>query len=72
MCVHRKALLQTKEKPATQQNLSFVVTLYKMLPNIENFIDEHRHMLSFHNKLKALSIKNCSLSIEEIRPNNRR
>ena len=69
MCVHRKALLQTKEKPATQENLSLVVTLYKMLPNIENFIDKHRHMLSFHNKLKTLSIKNCSLSIEEISTN---
>ena len=41
MSVDSKALLQTKEKPATQENLPRVVTFNETLPNIKNVIDKH-------------------------------
>ena len=41
MCVDRKPFLQTKEKPATKEHLSLVVTFNESVPNIKNVIDKH-------------------------------
>ena len=54
MRVDRKVLLQTKDKPATQENLQLVVTL----PNIKNVIDKHWHILSINKKFKKFLTKN--------------
>ena len=74
MTLYRRALLQTKEKPATQKHLLLVVTFNKNLSNIKNVIDKHWHILSINENFKKNLIKNRSLRIEEIKftPNNRR
>ena len=50
MTLYRRALLQTKEKPATQKHLLLVVTFNKNLSNIKNVIDKHWHILSINKK----------------------
>ena len=50
MGVDWKAPLQSKEKPATQENLSLVVTFNEILPNVKNVIDKHWHNLSNNEK----------------------
>ena len=52
MCVDQKALLQTKEKPATHESLPPVVTFNKMLPNIKNTVDKNLHIASIIQRLK--------------------
>ena len=47
MPVDRKALLQIKEKPATQKHLLLVVTFSKTLANIKNVIDKHWHFFFY-------------------------
>ena len=66
MRVDRKALLQTKEKRVTQENL-LEVTFNKTLPNIKNVIYKHWHILSIRQKLKKDVDKNCSFGIEKLR-----
>ena len=61
MRVDRKALLQTKEKRVTQENL-LDVTFNKTLPNIKNVIYKHWHILSIQ-----FFDKNCSFGIEKLR-----
>ena len=52
MTLYRRALLQTKEKPATQKHLLLVVTFNKNLSNIKNVIDKHWHILSINENFK--------------------
>ena len=47
MRVDRKALLRTKEKPATKKNLLIAINFDKTLSDMEKAIGKHWHMLSF-------------------------
>ena len=68
MRVDWETLLQIKEKPATQENFPLLVAVNKTLSNIKNVIDKHWHILFIHTKnLEILLIKNCSMSIDEIK-----
>ena len=48
MNVDRKILLENKEKP------SIVLSFNKILPNIKNVIDKHRHTLSHDQNLRKV------------------
>ena len=54
MSVDRKILLENKEKPSTQRNLSLVLTFNKILPNIKNVIGKHWHILSINENLRKV------------------
>ena len=51
MSVDRKKLLENKEKPSTQENLSIVLTFNKTLHNIKNVKDKHWHILFINENL---------------------
>ena len=52
--VDQKILLGIKEKPSTQGNLQLVLTFNETLPNIENVINTHWHILSTNENLRKV------------------
>ena len=52
MHIDQKELFQTKETPATQENLPLVVSFNETLQNVEHVIDKHWHILSITKQLK--------------------
>ena len=52
MNVDKKILLESKEKPSTQENLLLVLTYSKSLPIIKNVINKLWHILSINENLR--------------------
>ena len=66
MRVDRKAPLQIKEKPATQENLPLVVTFNKTLLNIKNVIDKLWHIFPINEKFKIVFHKKLFIVYRKI------